>query len=66
MNITVNGKQRSIESQKSIYDLLTELELESKKVVVERNRGIVRRDHFAEVQLEEGDQIEILHFVGGG
>jgi thiazole synthase len=35
-------------------------------VVVERNREILERDRYAEVEVADGDEIELVHFVGGG
>ena len=50
----------------SIAALIAELGLDAKRVAVERNLEIVPRSTFAEVQVEDGDQYEIVHFVGGG
>lgn len=63
--ITLNGESRTVVSS-SVSALLEELQLAGKKVAVERNREIVRRDDYAAVELAAGDQIEIIHFVGGG
>lgn len=65
--IVVNGDARDIPSGSTIASLLESLELNPRLVVVERNRIILRdRDAFAEVELANGDTIEIVHFVGGG
>jgi thiamine biosynthesis protein ThiS len=66
MHIQVNGKQRTLSPEQTIADLLQQLEVEPERVVVERNREIVARDRFAATTLDEGDTLEILHFVGGG
>lgn len=65
LEIVVNGESRSVRSS-SVAELLEELQLQGKKVAVERNREIVRRESYADVRLAAGDQIEIIHFVGGG
>ncbi len=66
MQIEVNGKFREVESGQSVAVLLTELELDSRLVVVELNREIVRHMERSEMVLQAGDRIEIVHFVGGG
>ena len=66
MQIEVNGKPRDVPEGTSIADLLATLELDSRLVVVELNREIVRRTERDEVGLQAGDRIEIVHFVGGG
>lgn len=66
IEITVNGEPRAVAAGGSVADLLGALGLPAAKVAVERNREIVPRSAFAEAALAEGDQIEIVHFVGGG
>lgn len=66
MQIEVNGKPREVADGASVADLLGELELDERLVVVELNRGIVRRNERRDVGLQAGDRIEIVHFVGGG
>ena len=63
-HIIVNGESRQTSAQ-TIADLVAELSLDPAKVAVERNREIVPRSTLAEVQLDEGDELEIVHFVGG-
>ena len=64
--IRVNGEERRVTAGLSIAGLATELGLTPEKVAVERNREIVPRSTLADVTLAEGDEIEIVHFVGGG
>lgn len=66
MQIEVNGKLREVSDGASVADLLDELELDERLVVVELNREIVRRTERSDVGLQAGDRIEIVHFVGGG
>lgn len=65
ISIVLNGEQRQVRSG-SIADLVASIGLDPKKVAVERNREIVPRSTLADVALTEGDQLEIVHFVGGG
>lgn len=65
--ITVNGKPRAVTAGATIADVLAELELDARLVVVERN-GVIMRDRGAlsSTLLEERDVLELVHFVGGG
>jgi thiamine biosynthesis protein ThiS len=66
LSITINGEPRHVAAGLSVAGLVTELGLNPKKVAVERNLEIVPRSTHAEVLLSDGDQLEIVHFVGGG
>jgi len=66
MNITLNGKTKEIGDNITISQLLDEVDLHPQQVAVEVNREIVKRDRFEEHQLSDGDELEILSFVGGG
>ena len=66
IQVRVNGKDRDIESGKSVHTLLASLELHPAMVVVELNKEILGRDAYERHQVQEGDTIEIVHFVGGG
>ena len=66
MRLTVNGEMREIPDKATIADLLASLEIEGRRVAVERNREISPRSLWAETALAEGDQLEIVQFVGGG
>jgi thiazole synthase len=65
INITLNGEPRKVAAG-SIADLCAQIELDPKKVAVERNMEIVPRSTLADVMLADGDVLEIVHFVGGG
>lgn len=64
-HITVNGESRQT-SAATIANLVAELSLDPAKVAVERNREIVPRSTLGEAELGDGDELEIVHFVGGG
>lgn len=66
MQLEINGKHREVEAGRSVADLLADLELDPRLVVVELNREIIRRDEIENVALSDGDRLEIVHFVGGG
>ena len=66
VNVSVNGEPRRLPAGLSIAAMLGELGLDAQRVAVERNRDVVPRSSLAEVMVEDGDQYEIVHFVGGG
>jgi len=66
MKLTVNGQERVVAEAISVAQLLLELNLDPQRVAVEHNRAIVARDRFDSVPLNDGDQLEIVQFVGGG
>ncbi len=66
VSITVNGDHKRVAAGLSIADLATELGLVPEKVAVERNMEVVPRSTLAQVLVEDGDDFEIVHFVGGG
>lgn len=65
MVVVINGEQKTIKGG-TLLDVLRELELDPRAVVVEHNRRIVRRVGLSDVAVAEGDAIELVHFVGGG
>jgi len=66
ISITVNGEHRRVRAGLSLAALANELGLVPEKVAVERNLEVVPRSTLAQVCLEDGDDLEIVHFVGGG
>lgn len=66
ITVTVNGDEREIAADQSVKSFLESLDLHPGMVVVERNRQILDRDMYGEVVVEEGDTLELVHFVGGG
>lgn len=66
VEIVVNGEARDVPEGLTVVRLLEHLELGGRRVAVEVNREIVRRESYAEHPISAGDQIEIVHFVGGG
>ncbi len=66
IEITVNGRQRTIAAGATVADLVRDLGFESARVAVERNREIVPRATHNDVSLQAGDKLEVVTFVGGG
>jgi thiazole synthase len=66
MNIFLNGEVRALASESTLEQLIAELELGNRRIAVELNREIVPAGLFSQQQLQEGDQLEIVHAIGGG
>ncbi len=66
VSIVVNGEHKRVKAGLSIAALAEQLGLVPEKVAVERNLEIVPRSTLAQVCIEDGDELEIVHFVGGG
>lgn len=66
VRIRVNGEQRRVPGGISLVEMVHALGLDPIRVAVERNLEIVPRSSLGEVRVEDGDEYEIVHFVGGG
>ena len=66
MQITVNGDAREVPSGITVRGLVEALGLTDGPVAVERNRDVVPRAEHPSTELQPGDVVEIVHFVGGG
>ncbi len=65
-SITVNGQHKRVPKGMTIAELALELGLEPTRVAVERNLEVVPRAQLGEMKIEDGDDYEIVTFVGGG
>jgi sulfur carrier protein len=66
MKVTVNGAGREVPESVTVRQLLDHLGLTEGPVAVEINREVVPRARHAEHRVRPGDEIEVVHFVGGG
>jgi thiamine biosynthesis protein ThiS len=66
INITLNGNACALEQPMNILSLLETMKVPPGSVVVERNREILHRNMFDRVILKDGDELELIRFVGGG
>ncbi|WP_265563957.1 sulfur carrier protein ThiS [Sphingomicrobium arenosum] len=64
--VRVNGDHRRVPEGTSVAQLVRDIGLDPTRVAVERNLDIVPRATLEEVNVEDGDTYEIVHFVGGG
>ncbi len=66
MRITLNGDSFELSAALTVSQLLTQLQIDSRRVAVEHNFIVLKRTAYDTTQLAEGDQVEIVNFVGGG
>jgi sulfur carrier protein len=66
IEVRLNGEPRSFPSGATLIDILAALELDPERVAIELDRAIVKRDRWTAASLENGSEIEIVQFVGGG
>ncbi len=66
MTITLNGDPYELTGGATITELLARLDIDPRGVAVERNFVVVKRDAYPATRIADGDQIEIVNFVGGG
>lgn len=71
MNLFINGEARPFPDQEAtasltLTHLIDSLGMKPDRVAVELNREIAPRDHWSQIELKDGDRLEIVHFVGGG
>jgi thiamine biosynthesis protein ThiS len=71
MKLHINGEARSFADQAAsgpftLAALIEILGMKSDRVAIELNREIAPRDRWPQIELKDGDHLEIVHFVGGG
>lgn len=66
VSIVVNGEHKRVTAGLTIIQLAEQLGLVPEKIAVERNLEVVPRSTLGEVEVKDGDELEIVHFVGGG
>ncbi len=66
MQLTVNGETREFAAGLTLAALVEQLGMRADRLAIELNREIVPRDRWPATSLNDGDRLEIVHFVGGG
>ncbi len=66
IKIRLNGKNKNISRGYKLNELINELKLPLNKVAIEINREIVDKKKIKKIKLNSGDNIEVVHFIGGG
>ena len=66
MTLRINGEMRDFDGPLLLADLVAKLGMKQDRVAIELNRNIAPREQWNAIQLADGDQLEIVQFVGGG
>jgi thiamine biosynthesis protein ThiS len=66
LRITLNGDSYEVAGPLTVIDLLARLEIDARRVAVELNLVVLKRDAFDRTMVQAGDDVEIVNFVGGG
>jgi thiamine biosynthesis protein ThiS len=66
LSIQLNGVPRNVPAESTLYDLLAVFDLPSQRIAIELNGEVVSRSDWPQTLVNEGDRIEVVHFVGGG
>jgi sulfur carrier protein len=66
IRVMLNGESRELETRVTILALLDQLQIDPRTVAVEHNRAVVKRVRYGETVIDDGSEVEIVAFVGGG
>ena len=66
MQLFINGNEKAFDGPLSLAELIEQLGMKGDRVAVELNREIVARADWTQTRLNDGDRLEVVHFVGGG
>ncbi len=66
IKIILNGEEKILNQAMTLADLIAELQLDLKKIAIEKDLEIINPHDFAKVILQDGSRLEIVHFIGGG
>ena len=66
LQITLNGDSHEVAQPLTVADLLAQLDIDPRRVAVEHNLVVLKRDRFGTTMVQEGDRVEVVNFVGGG
>jgi thiamine biosynthesis protein ThiS len=66
VTITLNGEPYDLPGPLTVTELLSRLQIDARRVAVELNLDVLRRAAFDRTTIKEGDEVEVVNFVGGG
>lgn len=66
ITVVLNGECTEVPEKLSLQEFVEYLKLPAERIAIEHNRNIIRRKEWSRASINEGDTIEIVHFVGGG
>lgn len=64
--ITVNGKEENLENAVTLLEFLEQRQYRLERIAVEKNGEIIPKRMYAQTNVEQGDKLEVVSFVGGG
>jgi thiamine biosynthesis protein ThiS len=62
----LNGDAHELAGPLTVTELLTHLDIDPRRVAVEHNLVVLKREAFGATVVQAGDEVEIVNFVGGG
>tara|TARA_B100001057_G_scaffold227268_1_gene227641 strand:+ start:898 stop:1116 length:219 start_codon:yes stop_codon:yes gene_type:complete len=66
IKINLNGKQLSLYSGSTVYNVIKRIRAQPKKIAIELNKQIINKKNIDKIVLKNKDSLEIVHFIGGG
>ncbi len=66
IKIIINGITKEIPNEVNIIELLESFSLPKERIAIELNKQVVRKKDWENIKITDADQIEVIHFVGGG
>jgi thiamine biosynthesis protein ThiS len=66
MKVLINGETKEISDSLSLSELLRYFSLPQERIAIELNKEVIRKKDWEEIKVNDGDQLEVIHFVGGG
>ncbi len=66
MIVVINGETKNINDSINLFDLLKTLSLPTERVAIELNKEVIRKKDWQNISVNDGDKVEVIHFVGGG
>ena len=66
MKIFINGETKELAEEIKLNELLKHFSLPSERIAIELNREVIRKKDWENIKVNDGDKLEVIHFVGGG
>ncbi len=66
MRVIINGETKEIVNKVNLSELLKHFSLPNERIAIELNKEVVRKKDWENIEINDADKIEIIHFVGGG
>ena len=66
IKIKINGESLLIDRNSTVSNLMKKLDISLNKVAIELNKKIIDKKKLIKITLNNKDNLEIVHFIGGG